>query len=67
MSAMRYSVTVRLDEATLARIDALIPWIAQQPFIASLGRIGRTDAIRIALARGLDNLEAERRSTGCGQ
>jgi hypothetical protein len=48
-------LAVRLPEAWLARLDSLIPWLAK-PGVATT----RTDAIRAALARGLDALEAER-------
>ena len=48
-------LAVRIPEGWLARLDALVPWIAR-PGVATT----RTDSIRAALARGLDALEAER-------
>jgi hypothetical protein len=48
-------LAVRIPEPWLTRLDALVPWIAR-PGVATT----RTDAIRAALARGLDALEAER-------
>lgn len=48
-------IAVRLPEDWLARLDALIPWLAR-PGVATT----RTDAIRAAIAEGLVSLEAKR-------
>jgi hypothetical protein len=50
-------LAVRIPAPWLERLDALIPWLAQ-PGVATT----RTDAIRAALAVGLDALEAKRAS-----
>jgi hypothetical protein len=47
-------LAVRIPRAWLARLDALIPKIAQAGVQTT-----RTDAIRAALARGLDALEEQ--------
>ena len=48
-------LAVRIPTPWLERLDALLPWLAQ-PGVATT----RTDAIRAALAAGLDALEARR-------
>lgn len=47
-------LAVRIPRAWLARLDALVPKIAQAGVQTT-----RTDAIRAALAKGLDVLEAQ--------
>lgn len=48
-------VTVRLDDAMLARLDAI-----REHYAAKLGMdLVRTDAIRMAATRGIDAIEAE--------
>jgi hypothetical protein len=47
-------LAVRIPRAWLARLDALVPKIAQAGVQTT-----RTDAIRAALAKGLDALEAQ--------
>jgi hypothetical protein len=46
-------LAVRIPREWLARLDALIPKIAQEGVQTT-----RTDAIRVALAKGLDALES---------
>jgi hypothetical protein len=49
-------VYVRLDDATLARIDQFIEYLSkQQPGL----KPNRSDAIRVLVHRGLDAFEAE--------
>jgi hypothetical protein len=50
-------LVVRVPEAWLDRLDALLPWLAQ-PGVATT----RTDAVRASIAKGLDALEAKRAS-----
>jgi|HubBroStandDraft_1064217.scaffolds.fasta_scaffold428071_1 hypothetical protein len=47
-------LAVRIPRAWLSRLDALIPKIAQAGVQTT-----RTDAIRAALAKGIDALEAQ--------
>jgi len=48
-------LAVRIPDAWLPRLDALIPWLAKPGVSAT-----RTDAIRAVMSRGLDAFEEER-------
>lgn len=54
--ARRPLVSVRLDHATVERLDALVPRIDNRLGI----KITRSDAVRHVLAVGLDALDKER-------
>lgn len=57
------AVNLRLPSALLARAEALAPSLADDPLLAAAGRgAGRATVLRLALARGLDALEAEFRT-----
>lgn len=49
---------LRLPDALLARVDALIPILERTPEGAAAG-VSRSYVMRLALARGLDALEAD--------
>jgi len=51
----KVQLAVRIPRGWLTRLDALIPKIAQEGVQTT-----RTDAIRVALAKGLDLLESAR-------
>ena len=51
--------TLRLQPALLARAEALVPLLADDTRLAGLGTVTRSTVLRVALARGLDALEAE--------
>ena len=51
--------TLRLQPALLARAEALVPLLADDTRHAGLGNVTRSTVLRVALARGLDALEAE--------
>lgn len=57
------TLTIRLPEEIMARADALIPALEADPAIRAHGRVTRSTAIRIAILRGLDALEADTRAT----
>jgi hypothetical protein len=48
-------VAVRLDEETIARIDALVPGLSSAWHTAK-----RSDALRAVILAGLDTIEAQR-------
>lgn len=54
-------LTVRLPDALVARLDALVPLLADEPELATKGTVTRSDALRLCVLRGLDVLEG---STG---
>jgi hypothetical protein len=60
MAKAQVSLRARVEDVE-TRPDRLIPYIADQPFARQLagGEVTRADVLRIALARGLDALEAE--------
>lgn len=53
------SVTARIDEGLAARLDAAVDVLAAR--IAGL-KLNRSDVMRIALERGLEVIESERKS-----
>ena len=57
------TTTVRLMDVDLARADALIPAVATDPTLRAAGvTVTRSLVLRLAVARGLDLLEAEARA-----
>ncbi len=52
-------LTVRLPEGHLARLEALAPALADAPELATAGAVTRSDVLRLAILRGLEQLEAE--------
>jgi len=59
--ATLHPIPVRLPEALVARIDALVPLLADEPELATKGTVTRSDALRLCVLRGLEVLERERR------
>jgi hypothetical protein len=51
--------SVRLPKDVVRRLDALVPKLERVPTIAALGPLTRSKVLRLALARGLEVLEAE--------
>lgn len=58
MATLR-AIPVRLPEALVARLDALVPLLADEPELATKGNVTRSDALRLCVLRGLEVLEAE--------
>lgn len=53
------AIKLRLPSALLARVDALVPRVADEIQMIG-GRPSRSSVIRLAIARGLEAMEAER-------
>lgn len=53
------TTSLRLQQVLLDRADALIPAVAALPSSQAHGSIVRSDVLRLALSRGLDELERE--------
>ena len=51
--------SVRLPRDFVKRLDALVPRLEKVPTLAALGPLTRSKALRLALARGIEVLEAE--------
>ena len=60
--ATLHPIPVRLPEALVARIDALVPLLADEPELATKGTVTRSDALRLCVLRGLEVLEAEHKA-----
>jgi len=54
-------LSLRLPQALVDRCDALVPVAGQAPELATAGEATRADVIRLAVLRGLAELEAELR------
>lgn len=50
-------VPMRLDPDIVARADALVPILAADPVLSSVGQVTRAAVLRMALRLGLDALE----------
>jgi len=50
---------IRLDADILTRADALVPFVASKPEFQAIGRVTRASVLRLAMLRGLAELEAE--------
>jgi len=48
-----HPLTLRLAEGILDRVDELIPYIADDMEFAAMGRVSRSQVLRIAVAQGL--------------
>jgi len=55
-------LTVRVPQALVARLDALVPLLTDEPELATKSTITRSDALRLCVLRGLDVLEREHTS-----
>lgn len=53
------TTTLRVSPSLLARAEALREPLEVMPIAAALAPLARADVIRLALARGLDELERE--------
>ncbi len=51
--------TLRLSEKLLARADALVPILSDVPEIEAMGQVSRSAVLRLALAKGIAQLEEE--------
>ena len=49
----------RVPKGTLARLRAIAKWLSSDPRVASTGRVTLSAAVRYALIRGIEALEAE--------
>lgn len=58
---MRHTVqvVVRMPAALAARLDSLVPELERDPALSAASRVTRSTAARLALARGLEQLERE--------
>lgn len=50
-------VTLRLPKSLVDRADALIPKLEQDPGMQIMGRVSRSIVLRLAVLRGLEELE----------
>jgi len=55
------TTSIRLETGILERADALVEWLAGDARVAAHGAVKRTTVLRLALLRGLEALERERR------
>lgn len=53
------NINVRIPPALIERTDALMPVASAAPELAMLVNVTRSDVLRLALLRGLAQLEAE--------
>ncbi len=56
-------LSIRLSRLIVERLDDLVPWLEDRPDLVPTGHAKRADVIRLALLRGLDALDRERRET----
>ncbi|MCZ7649606.1 MAG: ribbon-helix-helix domain-containing protein [Planctomycetota bacterium] len=52
-------VNVRLPDTMLARLDALAPLVGTAAELAMVDKVTRSDVLRLAVLKGLEQLEAE--------
>lgn len=52
-------VNLRLPDALLARVDAMVPCVGAASELATVVTITRSDVLRLALLRGMAQIEAE--------
>lgn len=57
--ATQAPLTVRVPQALVDRIDALVPLLGDEPELATKANVTRADALRLCVLRGLEALEAE--------
>ena len=55
-------MTVRVPQALVDRLDALVPLLADVPELATKANVTRSDALRLCVLRGLEALEAEHKA-----
>lgn len=54
------NLSIRVRQELVDRLQALVPYIAADPRLqALLGRCSRSDVARVALLKGVEQLEAE--------
>lgn len=58
-ASVEVPTSVRLPRDIVKRLDALVPRLQRVPAIAALGTLTRSKALRLALVRGVETLEAE--------
>jgi len=59
-------ITLRLPQSLVDRADALIESLALDEEAVLLGRASRSIVLRLALLRGLEQIEAQRLTSGVG-
>ena len=57
--ATRNPITVRLPDHMAAEVDALLPLVRRAPELSTLPNVTRSDLVRLALLRGLEQLRRE--------
>ena len=57
--ATQAPLTVRVPQALVDRLDALVPLLADAPELATAANVTRADALRLCVLRGLEALEAK--------
>ena len=60
--ATQAPLTVRVPQALVDRLDALVPLLADAPELATQANVTRSDVLRLCVLRGLEALEAEHRA-----
>jgi len=58
-TAAMKTIPVRLPPALVDRLDAVTPAAAAAPELATAGKVTRSDVLRLAVLKGLEQLEAE--------
>ena len=59
MMAVSPAIGLRLPQAIVDRLDALAPLLAAAPELALSHKVSRSQAIQLAILRGLEVLERE--------
>ncbi len=54
-------ISLRIAARLLERLDELRPWVEGRGDLAPTGTVSRSDLVRLAVLRGLEQLERERR------
>jgi hypothetical protein len=55
-------IAIRLPEEWLRRVENLIPQVQANPEFEAFGKAKRSTVLRLAIAKGLQQLEAEYRA-----
>ena len=62
--SMDVQTSMRLPSALLDRADALIEALTDDPSLSLMGKMTRSKVLRLAIARGLDELERQHKRGG---
>ncbi len=60
-------ISLRIDPTTLDHADSLVPRLSKVRELAALGTVSRSQVLRLALARGLAELESQYPKRGGGR